>query len=163
MLSGLLRGLLRGERPTGGTDTEEAFTPPPPLGPLPRLVDPDTLPAAPRAVLASLGTTVDGAPFVPGLYRMLSAWPGFHAHVATALRPLLDHGATGGDRTAGATTGAGAAREIFGRLLATVDAEIPASLPRCPRCPRRRRGRPPTTCPRCWPPSTPIGRRARRW
>jgi hypothetical protein len=140
MLSGLLRGLLRGERPAGGVGTEEAFTPPPPLGPLPPLVDPDTLPAAPRAVLASLGTTVDGAPFVPGLYRMLAAWPGFLAHVATALRPLLDHGAGGGDRAAGAATGAGAAREIFGRLLAAVDAEIPAlfaALPSLPASPPR--------------------------
>ncbi len=140
MLSGLLRGLLRGERPAGGAGTEQAFTPPAPLGPLPALVDPAALPAPQRAVLASLGTTVGGQPFVPGLYRMLAGWPGFLAHVATVLHPLLDHGTTGGSKIVGATTGPGAAREAFGRLLAAVDAEIPAlfaTLPPVPASPPR--------------------------
>jgi hypothetical protein len=140
MLSGLLRGLLRGERPTGGAGTEQAFTPPAPLGPLPPLVDPAALPAPQRAVLASLGTTVGGQPFVPGLYRMLAGWPGFLAHVATVLHPLLDHGTTGGSKIVGATTGPGAARKAFGRLLAAVDAEMPAlfaTLPPVPPSPPR--------------------------
>jgi hypothetical protein len=47
----------------------------------------------------------------PGLYRMLAAWPAFLAHVATELRPHLDDAAT---------------RAASQRLLAAVDAEIPA-------------------------------------
>jgi len=71
-------------------------------------------------VLATLGTTVAGQVFVPGLYRMLASWPAFLAHVATVLRPHLDDTAT---RAAGQ------------RLLAAVDAEIPrvfATLPALP-------------------------------
>lgn len=120
VLSGLLRRLLNGERPAGRDGTPAAWTPPPALGPLPALADPAKLPAAERAVLAALGTTVAGQVFVPGLYRMLAAWPAFLAHVATVLRPHLDDAAT---RAAGQ------------RLLAAVDAEIPrvfATLPPLP-------------------------------
>jgi hypothetical protein len=122
VLSGLLRRLLTGARPAGG-GAPPPWTPPAPLGPLPPLVDPATLPVAERAVLASLGTTVAGQVFVPGLYRMLASWPAFLAHVATVLRPHLDDPAT---RAAGQ------------RLLAAVDAEIPpvfASLPPLPGAP----------------------------
>lgn len=117
VLAGLLRRLLDGERPAGRNGTPAAWTPPPALGPLPALADPATLPGAERAVLALLGTTVGDQVFVPGLYRMLAAWPAFLAHVATVLRPHLDDVAT---RAAGQ------------RLLAAVDAEIPrlfAALP----------------------------------
>jgi len=111
VLSGLLRRLLTGERPAGPASGELDFTPPAALGPLPPLVDPTGLPPSPRALLASLGTTVGGEPFVPGLYRMLASWPAFLAHAATVLRPLQDDGAT---------------RAAFRRLLAAVDAEVPA-------------------------------------
>jgi len=120
VLSGLLRRLLTGERPTAANGAPPAWTPPAPLGPLPALADPAALPPAERAVLATLGTTVAGQVFVPGLYRMLASWPAFLAHVATVLRPQLDDAAT---RAAGQ------------RLLAAVDAEIPrvfASLPSLP-------------------------------
>lgn len=124
VLSGLLRRLLHGERPAGRNGARAAWTPPPTLGPLPALADPAQLPAAERGVLATLGTTVGGQVFVPGLYRMLAAWPAFLAHVATVLRPYLDDAAT---RAAGQ------------RLLAAIDAEIPrlfASLPPLPARPR---------------------------
>jgi hypothetical protein len=123
VLSGLLRRLLTGERPPGANGGSPAWTPPAPLGPLPALADPGTLPPAERAVLATLGTTVAGQVFVPGLYRMLASWPAFLAHVATVLRPHLDDAAT---RAAGQ------------RLLAAVDAEIPrvfATLPSLPASP----------------------------
>jgi hypothetical protein len=123
VLSGLLRRILTGDRPAGPPDGEPALAPPPPLGPLPSLVDPAALPPSQRAVLGSLGTTVGGDPFVPGLYRMLASWPGFLAHVATVLRPLLDDGGT---------------RAACQRLLAGVDAEIPAvftALPPLPAAP----------------------------
>jgi hypothetical protein len=111
MLSGLLRRLLRGERPTGTASVSRDWTPPPLLGPLPALVDLALLPPAQQAVLASLGTMVGQEPFVPGLYRMLAPWPAFFAHVATVLRPHLQDAATRSDCM---------------RLLDTVDAEIPA-------------------------------------
>jgi hypothetical protein len=133
VLSGLLRRLLTGERPPGATgerppnvnDGPAAWTPPAPLGPLPALADPTALPPAQRAVLATLGTTVAGQVFVPGLYRMLASWPAFLAHVATVLRPHLDDAVT---RAAGQ------------QLLAAVDAEVPrvfATLPSLPARPAR--------------------------
>ncbi len=123
MLSGLLRRLLTGERPSGAGSVASRWTPPAPLGPLPALVDVAALPPAERAVLAALGTTVGQQPFVPGLYRMLATWPAFLAHVATVLRPHLDDAAT---------------RAACQRLLAAVDAEIPAvfaALPSLPTAP----------------------------
>jgi hypothetical protein len=123
MLSGLLRRLLRGERPSGEASGPGSWMPPSSLGPLPALVDVAALPSAERAVLATLGTTVGGQPFVPGLYRILATWPAYLAHVATVLQPLLADGAT---------------REACRSLLTAVDAEIPgafAALPPLPRVP----------------------------
>ncbi|HEX5531420.1 MAG TPA: hypothetical protein VFZ82_17765, partial [Methylomirabilota bacterium] len=123
VLSGLLRRLLTGERPPGANGGPRAWTPPASLGPLPALADPAVLPPAQRAVLATLGTTVAGQVFVPGLYRMLASWPAYLAHAATVLRPLLDDGAT---------------RAACQRLLAAVDAEVPAvytALPPLPATP----------------------------
>ena len=111
VLSGLLRRLLAGERPGGGAHVDEAWTPPAPLPPLPALVDVAALPPHERDVLLTLGTPVDGHPFVPGLYRMLAQWPAFTAHVATALGPHFDDSET---------------RAACRRLLEAVDAEIPA-------------------------------------
>ena len=111
VLSGLLRRLLRGDRPPDAATDTRGWTPPPPLGPLPVLVDPAALPPAQQAVLASLGTMVGQQPFVPGLYRMLASWPAFLAHVATVLRPHLQDAAT---------------RAACQRLLDAVNAEIPA-------------------------------------
>ncbi len=125
MFAGLLRRVLNGDRPAGHPARAAAWKPPPALGPLPALVDPATLPSAPRALLASLGTAVGDERFVPGLYRMIAAWPGLLAHVATVLRPLLDDGAT---------------RAACGRLLAAVDAEtgpVFAGLPPWPDSPPR--------------------------
>ena len=123
VLSGLLRRLLRGDRPPGTATDTRGWTPPPPLGPLPVLVDPAALPPAQQAVLASLGTMVGQQLFVPGLYRMLASWPAFLAHVATVLRPHLQDAAT-----------LAACR----RLLDAVDAEVPvvfAALPTPPATP----------------------------
>ena len=123
VLSGLLRRLLRGDRPAGVTGGRPAWTPPAPLGLLPALVDFAALPKAEQAVLASLGTTVGQQPFVPGLYRMLARWPGFLAHVATVLRPHLKDDAT---------------RAVCHKLLEAVDGEIPAvfaALPPLPATP----------------------------
>jgi hypothetical protein len=90
VLSGLLRRLLGGERPGGGpAPADPPWSPPPSLPAPPPMVDVAGLEPAARAVLLSLGTTMAGEPFVPGLYRLLAHWPGFLAHVATVLRPCL--------------------------------------------------------------------------
>jgi hypothetical protein len=123
VLSGLLRRLLGGARPAGDGGLPAAATawsPPAPLGALPGLVDPAALPATERALLASLGTTVGGEPFVAGLYRMLASWPAFFAHVATVLRPRMAHADT---------------RAACQRLLDAVDAEIPAVFAALPALP----------------------------
>lgn len=132
VLAGLLRRLLAGERPPsraadgsgpgGGAAGEGDWTPPPALPPLPQMVDPAALPPAERAVLASLGTTVGGEPFVPGLYRMLARWPAFFAHVATVIGPYLHDPAT---------------RTILARLADTIDAEVPAVFASLPPLPAR--------------------------
>ena len=116
VLSGLLRRLLNGEKP-GGPSIPESWTPPPLLPPLPALVDVNALAPAERSVLLSLGTPVDGQPFVPGLYRMLAGWPPFMAHVATALQPHFHDPET---------------KASCQRLLEAIDVEIPgvfAALP----------------------------------
>lgn len=122
VLAGLLRRLLRGERPRGRGDVSTGWAPPPSLPALPPLADAAALPPAERAVLASLGTTVDGQPFVPGLYRLLARWPGFLAHVATVLRPHLDDAAT---------------RAACARLAEAIDAEIPTVFAALPPPPAR--------------------------
>ena len=111
MLSGMLRRLLQGDRPPGATTVPSAWAPPPPLGPLPALVDFAALPPAERAVLTTLGTMVGEQPFVPGLYRMLAWWPAFLAHLATGLQPHLHDAGT---------------RSACQQLLDAVDTEVPA-------------------------------------
>lgn len=122
-LAGLLRRLMDGERPDGAADRRPAWTPPPALPPLPELVDAAALSKAARGVLLSLGTPVDGEPFVPGLYRMLAHWPGVLAHLATALRPILDDPAT---------------QATFARVNDAIDRAVPAlfaALPALPASP----------------------------
>ena len=122
VLAGLLRRLLRGDRP-GGSGAGSGWTPPPAPSSLPTLVDIAPLPPAEQAVLMSLATPVDGRPFVPGLYRMLAHWPAFLAHLATVLRPHLHEAAT---------------LAACGAVTDAVDAEIPpvfADLPPLPASP----------------------------
>lgn len=123
VLSGLLRRLLAGDRPNGRAAVESHWTPPPAVASLPALVDMAALPAAERAVLLSISTPVDGAPFVPGLYRMLAQWPAYMAHVATELQPHFAAPQT---------------RALCAKALAAIDAEIPtvfAALPALPEHP----------------------------
>lgn len=57
------------------------------LQPLPSLVDIDELDQHQQGVLMQMSTTVDGADFIPGLYRMLAHWPAWFAHAVTILTP----------------------------------------------------------------------------
>lgn len=120
VLSGLLRRLLDGERPQTKPRGGAAWTPPPPLPPLPALADIGALSPSERGVLLSLGTHVGAEPFVPGLYRMLAGWPAFLAHLATALRPLMEDPAT---------------HAAYARVNESIDARIPALFAELPGLP----------------------------
>jgi hypothetical protein len=123
MFSGLLRRLLAGERPRGRGGADGGWVPPPPPPALPMLVEVAALSPAEASVLMSLGTTVGGEPFVPGLYRLLARWPGFLAHAATVLRPHFDAAPT---------------RARCQALLDAIDAEVApvfAALPPLPPAP----------------------------
>ena len=122
VLSGLLRRLLDGERPhaASAAAAARAWTPPPALPPLPALADIGALSPSERGVLLSLGTQVGAEPFVPGLYRMLAGWPAFLAHLATALRPLMEDPAT---------------HAAYARVNAAIDARIPALFAELPALP----------------------------
>ena len=110
VFSGLLRMLLAGERPRGRV-ADPPWTPPAAVAALPALVDVAALPPAEQLVVTSLGTMVDGAVFVPGLYRMLAHWPAFLAHLATDLGPHLHEAAT---------------QSAYTRVLRAIDDEIPS-------------------------------------
>jgi hypothetical protein len=126
VLSGLLRRLLDGERPhavempRASSRDGAAWTPPPPLPPLPALADIGTLSPFERGVLLSLGTQVGDEPFVPGLYRMLAGWPAFLAHLSTALRPLMEDPAV---------------HAAYARVNAAIDARVPALFAELPALP----------------------------
>ncbi|MDA1097804.1 MAG: hypothetical protein O2967_02375 [Proteobacteria bacterium] len=120
MFSGLLRRLLKGERPAGGTtpgSPAATWQPPGALPAPPALADIAALDKDTQAVLLRLGTAVDGQPFVPGLYLMLAHWPAYIAHLGGWLAPL------------GRAVETDTARKA---LLAGIDAAVAAQFPTLP-------------------------------
>lgn len=121
MLSGILRMLLNGQRPSAPGATEASgWTPPGALPPLPSMVHPDALTGDVRAVMMQFGSEVGGQPFVPGLYRMLGHWPGYLAHLATVLVPRFDDTAT---------------KASCADVLRRIDAAVPEVFARLPALP----------------------------
>jgi hypothetical protein len=120
VLAGLLRRLLAGERPRGPAPHDPPWTPPAPVPALPGLVEVAKLSAPEQFVLMSLSTPVEGAAFVPGLYRMLARWPALVAHVATVLGPHLHEPAT---------------QSVCARVAHAIDAEVPALFAALPALP----------------------------
>jgi hypothetical protein len=99
-----------------GPGSETPWTPPAMLPPMPGNVDPATLPPEQRAVLMRFATDVDGAPFIPALYRQLAHWPAFLAWLADALVPRLTAPETNAARAAFRAAAMEAAPAIVARL-----------------------------------------------
>lgn len=89
LMMGACLKLLLTAPPPAGAGFAQAWTPPAPLSPMPGNADPAALPDAERAVLMRFATELDGAPFIPALYRQLARFPGFLAWLADALLPRL--------------------------------------------------------------------------
>lgn len=89
LFAGVLQRLLEGGEP--GNQVLPGLVPPLPamLPPMPELVPHDQLEESVVQVLMQLATVLGGQPFVPGLYRLLVAWPAYLAHVATLVEPEL--------------------------------------------------------------------------
>lgn len=85
-----LAGLL-GQRPPDAEPPVplEPAELPAPLPAMPGMVPDTAMTPATRTALAAFETDLAGEIFVPGLYRILAHWPGFLAHLAASLGPLL--------------------------------------------------------------------------
>jgi len=115
MTGATLRLLLTGTVPSGG-GFRSGWTPPAMLAPMPGNADPDKLSPDARAVLMQLATELDGAPFIPALYRQLAHWPGFLAWLATELGPRFTAEETNAARAAFRQSAWDAAKDIAARL-----------------------------------------------
>jgi hypothetical protein len=104
----------------GGPGIEQTWTPPAMLPPMPGNVDPAALPPDQRAVLMRFATEVDGAPFIPALYRQLARYPAFLGWLADVLVPRLTAPETNAARAGFRAAALDAAPAIVARLhLAT--------------------------------------------
>ncbi len=116
LMTGACLRLLLTEPPPHGSGFAATWTPPAMLPPMPGNADPASLPPEQRAVLLRFATEVDGAPFIPALYRQLARWPGFLAWLADALVPRLTAPETNAARAAFRAAAANAAPAIVARL-----------------------------------------------
>jgi hypothetical protein len=89
LFAGSVEKLLAGARPGGAAPARANWTPPAMLAPMGPMVDPSAAPPAVAEVLRQLAGEIDGQPFVPGLYRLIARWPGYLAHSATLIEPLI--------------------------------------------------------------------------
>ncbi len=117
MTGACLKSLLTGQTP-GGTGIAAIWTPPAMLAPMPGNADPGSLPPEQRAVLMRFATEVDGAPFIPALYRQLAAYPAFLAWLADELVPRLTAPETNTARAVFRAAAMEAAPAIVARLPA---------------------------------------------
>jgi len=116
LFAACIERLLQGAKPRGGAAAKEAWKPPAMLAPMGQMVDPAAAPADVGAVLMRLASEIDGKPFVPGLYRPIARWPGYLAHVATLIEPLLKDDAERSRRGAIAVRIVAAAGDILAGL-----------------------------------------------
>ena len=85
-LAGLLGQRLTSMEPTVPLEPADL---PAPLPAMPGMVPETAMTPATRAALEVFETELAGEAFTPGLYRVLARWPGFLAHLARTLGPLL--------------------------------------------------------------------------
>jgi hypothetical protein len=115
MTGACLKILLTGPSPAG-PGIAEIWTPPAMLPPMPGNADPRSPPPEQQAVLMRFATEVDGAPFIPALYRQLARYPAFLAWLADALVPRLSAPETNAARAAFRAAAMDAAPAIVARL-----------------------------------------------
>lgn len=84
VFAGLLRRLLRGERPGGG-GLPDNWTPVPAMPAMPPL--PADVSAETTALLKRFEVDLGAGPFIASLYRLLAHWPGLLAHLAVEIGP----------------------------------------------------------------------------
>ena len=87
----LMGHLLAADAAREGAEPGRAssWQPPAPPPPLPGFPADSELGAEGTALLNLFTVDMDGATFVPGLYRLLAHWPGYLAHVAVEILPLF--------------------------------------------------------------------------
>jgi hypothetical protein len=124
MTGACLRTLLT-EPPPHGPGIDDIWTPPMMLPPMPGNVDPQVLPPGQRAVLMRFATEVDGAPFIPALYRQLARFPSFLAWLADELVPRLSAPETNTARAAFRAAAVAAAPGIVERLPGLPPGPVP--------------------------------------
>ncbi len=89
LFAGIVERLIDGSEPGGAGMSQTPWAPPAMLTPMPMMADIAAAPPDIAAVLMQMKSEIGGKPFVPGLYRLLSDWPGYLAHAATLIAPLL--------------------------------------------------------------------------
>ena len=124
LMGACVRRLLTAPPPAGPGITG-AWTPPAMLPPMPGNADPDALPPDQRATLMRFATELDGAPFIPALYRQLARYPAFLSWLADVLVPLLDAPETNAARAAFRSAAMDAAPAITARLSGLPAAAAP--------------------------------------
>ena len=125
LMTGACLRLLLTEPPPNGPGIEGVWSPPAMLPPMPGNVDPLALPPEQRAVLMRFATEVDGAPFIPALYRQLARFPAFLAWLADELVPRLTDPATNAARAAFRAAAQEAAPAIVRRLPGLPPSPVP--------------------------------------
>jgi hypothetical protein len=124
MTGACLRALLT-EPPPHGPGITEIWNPPAMLPPMPGNVDPKSLQPHQRAVLMRFATEVDGAPFIPALYRQLARFPAFLAWLADELVPRLTAPETNAARASFRAAALAAAPAIVERLPGLPPGPVP--------------------------------------
>lgn len=89
IFSDTVRLLLTGSEAGGGGFAKDNWMPPEMVPELPAMPVIGKLDADRVAVLNQLGRSLGETTMVPGLYRYFAIWPGYLAHVATELTPLM--------------------------------------------------------------------------
>jgi hypothetical protein len=128
LFAGCVERLIKGAAPGGGDTPRASWTPPAMLQAMPAMADIATAPPDAAAVLMQLKIEHDGKPFVPGLYRLLAEWPGYLAHAATLIAPLLNDEAARRARAAISEAIVAAADDIVADLPPIPDAYAPPTV-----------------------------------